>query len=419
MMKNGIEWTLRKKFVFVSMTTVTLLILILVGAINLLNYNREIHQSQRMIEVLAENEMLTVKKEPPSFSKEPRFQPPPISLDDKFSARYFLVCFNEEQQIVRTDISRISAVREEKAQQMAEQVLQKGKETGQEKQFLYHVFYHPQKKESAILFLDLSARYDSMLGILLISFGLGLIGWIFMLMLVVLLSKRAILPIIKNIERQKQFITNAGHEIKTPLAIIIANTDAMELCMGENKWSKNIRAQAMRLNELMQTLLTLAKMEESEQNLKKEKICLSNLLEEQLKTFQESMQSKSLIVLPKIQPEIYFVCNRDSMIRLFCILLDNAEKYTNEKGKIELCLERKDKKIVFQIKNSCESLPYAEPEQLFERFYRGDSARTQKNGGYGIGLSAAKEIVRLNQGSLTANYETKQEIHSVVFTAIF
>ena len=133
-----------------------------------------------------------------------------------------------------------------------------------------------------------------------------------MLVLVILLSKKAIFPIAENIEKQKQFVTDAGHEIKTPLAIIMANTDAMELHNGENKWSRNIREQTIRLNGLMQNLLALAKMDEGGVKLPSSDILLSSLLEEILPSFYEPASLKEIIIQENIQPDIIVHGNRDN-----------------------------------------------------------------------------------------------------------
>ena len=234
-----------------------------------------------------------------------------------------------------------------------------------------------------------------------------------MLLFVILLSKKAILPIAENIEKQKQFVTDAGHEIKTPLAIIMANTDAMELHNGENKWSRNIREQTVRLNGLMQNLLALAKMDEGAVKLPSSDILLSSLLEEILPAFYEPAALKEIIIEENIQPNIIMHGNRDSMSRLITILLDNAVKYTSKQGNIIIYLERKEGVITLSIKNTCDMLPEVDPEKLFDRFYRGDSARTQKSGGYGIGLSAARAIAESQKGSITASYEENQIIFTV------
>ena len=242
----------------------------------------------------------------------------------------------------------------------------------------------------------------------MLSGALGLICWGFMLILVIILSKKAICPIAENIEKQKQFVTNAGHEIKTPLAIISANTEAMELYNGENKWTKNIKKQVDRLNGLMKNLLLLAKMEESK--IVYQKFSLSEMAREISESFFEPISLKNIAFETKIQPDIILNANSEHIRQLFSILLDNAVKYTDENGLISLSVLKNDKNIIIKLENTCENLPNINPEKLFDRFYRADEARTQKTGGYGIGLSVAKAIVNAQNGKIIANYIDNNKI---------
>ena len=246
--------------------------------------------------------------------------------------------------------------------------------------------------------------------VLLVSCVGGLLCWFTMLLLVILLSKRAIYPIAQNMEKQKQFVTNAGHEIKTPLAIILANTDAMELHNGKNKWSQNIRAQTVRLNGLMQNLLTLAKMDESGDGVPMSEFSAYLLMEETLDLFRETAEEKGITLQTELATDIMLRANRESIMQLVSILLDNATKYTPLNGNITVSLKKTDKQAVLQVKNTCEEPPEENLEKMFDRFYRGDTARTQSRGGYGIGLSAARAITEAHGGTITASYEKKTKV---------
>ena len=232
-----------------------------------------------------------------------------------------------------------------------------------------------------------------MVRVLALSLGVGLLCWLLMLLLVILLSRRAIYPIAQSIERQKQFVTNAGHEIKTPLAIIAANTEAMELYQGESKWSKNIHTQVQRLNTLMQQLLQLSRMEEGGTEKVAAEFSFSALLAEAIRPFQEPLALRGVVLTVDIQPDVQLYADKDAILQLISILLDNAVKYSKDGGQVVVLLQKTERHPVLQIKNTCVALPDTAPERLFDRFYRGDAARTQKNGGYGIGLSMAQAIV--------------------------
>ncbi len=410
--------TLQKKFITTAMLAITVLILVLLGAINGIYCWISGQQMERMLGMLADNggapsmQREMTEKEMPQRGR-PGFLDQPIDEDTAMSARYFMVRYNSDGEVVQTDISKIASVTEEEAGKMADKARENGDTEGRTEQFRYKITESRDGKGSVVIFLDTSSQMHSILMVLGISIFIGMLCWSLMLVLVILLSKKAILPIAENIEKQKQFVTDAGHEIKTPLAIIMANTDAMELHNGENKWSRNIREQTIRLNGLMQNLLALAKMDEGGVKLPSSDILLSSLLEEILPSFYEPASLKEIIIQENIQPDIIVHGNRDNMIRLITILMDNAVKYTSRKGNIKVYLERKENTVALNIKNTCDTLPEVEPEKLFDRFYRGDSARTQKSGGYGIGLSVARAITESQKGSITASYEEKQIIFTV------
>ena len=236
-----------------------------------------------------------------------------------------------------------------------------------------------------------------------------------LLMIAVALSGKVIRPVLEGMEKQKQFITNAGHEMKTPLAVIQSNNDTMALIHGENKYNVHIRTQAKRLNVLMQNLLTLARLDEAVP-LPKETANISEIANELLAVYQDEAKARNLSLSVHIEPDIVIPTHRDSFRQLLTTLLDNALKYTPDDGDIYLSLTKNGKHIQIIEENSCHAGMEADPERLFERFYRGDAARTQnkETSGYGIGLSAARAICENFGGSLKAEYPSAERIR---FTA--
>lgn len=405
--------TLQRKFIFTAMAAISILILILLGTINVGNICLNSRQTKRMLAMLSENDGSIPPQMDPKEKERPGFLEPPMNEDAVMSARYFLVRLDADGQIVYTDVGRIASVTEEEAKELAQEILESEKEAGRWGQFAYCVTESRDGRGTVMVFLDISSQFYGILRILVISAAIGVMCWILMLFLVILLSKRAILPIARNMEKQKQFVTNAGHEIKTPLAIILANTEAMELHNGESKWSRNIREQTLRLNGLMQNLLTLARMDEGGTKPEAADFSASALLEETLHPFYEAASLKRIVICPDIQPEVMLHASREHVRQLYSILLDNAVKYADDGGWLGVSLRKGDRAVVIQVKNTCEKLPKGEPEQLFDRFYRGNGARTQKSGGYGIGLSAAQAIVEAQKGSIRASYEGE---NTIVFT---
>ena len=269
---------------------------------------------------------------------------------------------------------------------------------------------------SAMVFLDTSGENLSYVRVLLLSGAAGLVCWSVMLVLVIFLSRRAIRPFEENMERQKQFVTNAGHEIKTPLAIIQSNTEALELYSGESKWSRNIREQTARLSGLMGDLLTLARMDEGAGRAEPADVAFSGLAEAALRSFAQPMEDRGITLRADIQPGLRLRADPAQMEQLLSILLDNAVKYTDQGGTVWVSLRRQEKKVRLSVQNTCEVLPEAPPEKLFDRFYRADAARTQRTGGCGIGLAVARSIAQANRGTLRAEYLPPDR---VCFTACF
>lgn len=410
--------TLQKKFVFTAMAAVTVLLLILLGAINGLNFCQTDRQIDRLLEMLARQEAGQPRSEPrkPPLPDMPGKREPvdffslPVTEDNAMAARYFCVWFDREGSITKTDTGRISSVSGEEAEAVAKKIYGQEKESGRLNHFKYRRITTHDGQGELLLFLDTSAQRYALLLVLALSAGTGMLCWFGMLLLVILLSKKAILPIARNLEKQKQFVTDAGHEIKTPLAIIMANTEAMELCGGETKWSRNIKAQTIRLSGLMQNLLVLARLDEGAGELPASDFSMSLLLEEVLPSFCESAALKNVMIEAEVSQGVELHGNRDNMLRLVSILLDNAVKYVPNGGGITVILKQPGREMLLQVENDCAEMPVDEPEKLFDRFYRGDSARTQKNGGYGIGLSAARAIVENCKGEIRAEYRKGSRI---------
>ncbi|MGI6029341.1 MAG: sensor histidine kinase [Candidatus Heteroscillospira sp.] len=404
--------TLQKRFVFTAMIAISVLLLFLVSAINIANYvfvNREVDE---VLSQLVESEGLYT---PPSIppKKTPHQFPGAPTPDDIMGARYFFVRFDASGAIIHTNVNNILSVSEEEAAQMAQEVYGQTSQAGTVDIFKYCVTQALDEQSSLVIFLDISAQQRSILVVLLTSFLIGFLCWCVMLLLVIQLSRRAIEPIARSIDKQKQFVTNAGHEIKTPLAIILANTDAMELHNGENKWSRNIRAQSVRLNGLMQNLLTLAKMDEGIGNFPMSDFSAGLLLEEALDPYYETAEARQLKLQTEIDRDLALRANRDNIMQLISILLDNAVKYTPDGGEIIVSLKH-DKGVVLRLENTCITPPEDDLERLFDRFYRGDTARTQRSGGYGIGLSAARAIAQAHGGTVLAGYDNPRKM--IVFT---
>lgn len=402
--------TLQRKFIITAMAAVTVLLVFLLGVINIANMVLVGHQIDRTLQVVSERESGGTRELPDAAPPRPLMGAPKNDYDTFLSSNFFVVRFDQSGTIVSSDVSRTTAVTETEARELAAEIYESGKSQGRTGRFRYLLGESRAGQGSFLIFLDTSGEIGSYLRVLLLSGGAGLVCWGAMLGLVVLLSRRAIRPIVENMEKQKQFVTNAGHEIKTPLAIIQSNTEALELYQGESKWSRNIKTQTQRLDGLMKNLLTLARMDEGGGQAKTEDLSLSDLTTRAIRDFAQPMEARGLVLKTDVQPEVRMQGDPAQMEQLLSVLLDNAVKYADEGGTVWVSLQKQEKRICLSVQNTCGALPDVPPEKLFDRFYRSDTARTQKSGGYGIGLAVARSIAAANRGALRAEYDSPNRI---------
>ena len=403
--------TLKKRFVIFTMTAVTCLLVFIVLAINGLNWMMLERQSDAELEILVDSDGAFNKMEfdrPPPFSR-------PLDMDRMLASRFFIVQSDKNGNIIDINTDQISSIDRRSAENYASKVLEEGKDYGKLDGYKFAV---KQVGEGKIMFfMDISVQRESLITVIFASVVIAVLCWIVLLIIVLILSGKVIRPVLVGIEKQKQFITNAGHEMKTPLAIIQTNNDTMALIHGENKYNIHIRNQTKRLNVLMSNLLTLAKLDENIP-LPTETVNISELSKEIMPTYRECALARKLDFNVHIESDIIIRTNRDSFRQLLTIMLDNALKYTSDNGFINLWLIRDGKYIKIIEENTCDPVLEPEPERFFERFYRGDTARTQlkDTSGYGIGLSAARAICENFGGVLTAEYSSERSIR---FTARF
>lgn len=409
--------TLRMKFIVTAMTAVSILLILLIGGINIANFTVNERMTRDFLKVLAENGGSLSDREPPDELKERpadlfRFQengrqPAPME--------YFWAETDGAGMVVSCDVSHMSSFTVKEAEAYISRIAVLNQPWGRDDGMRYFISELESGKGNLIVVADISNQLRSELRVLLLSLAAGAAGWFFMLILISLLSGRAVRPIVENMEKQKRFVTDAGHEIKTPLAIIMANTDALELHQGETKWSRNIRGQTERLSGLMQNLLTLSRMDEGTAGTLMSECSLSEMTRDAVAQFREPAENRGISVLCDIAENVTVTGDKVRLLQLLTILLDNAVKYA-EGGtpEIRVSVSRQERTAVLRISNTCFLGQDEDPGKWFERFYRGDSARTQKSGGYGIGLSAASAIVRLHKGSVKAEYEDGRVVFTVV-----
>ena len=252
------------------------------------------------------------------------------------------------------------------------------------------------------------SQYDNMLFQLLKTLVLiGFISLIVLLFISIYLTNKSIIPIKETFEKQKQFIADASHELKTPLAIIKTNTSLVlshpdDTIKNQSKWINYINLQTDRMSELISEMLCLAKMDTAENKLPLSPINISKIVESMILMFDAVIYENNIELETNISKNLFINGDKESLKKLFSIIMDNAIKHTNKNGNITVSLFSDKNKVKMIIRNTGEGIAHEHLERIFERFYRVDSSRDRETGGYGLGLSIASSIVKQHKGKIYA-----------------
>lgn len=394
---------LKTKFILLSMTALFVLLTFIVTGMNIINYNSTVKEADSILSFLSQNKGAF----PEMNDKHKDKLPPDLSPETPYESRYFSVYYNESDEVVNVDISKIASVDKNTAVDYADSILNSEKNNGFLEEYRYSV--NRDSNGTRITFLDCGRRLDSFYGFLISSIFMSLLGYIVVFIIIFTISGKIIKPIAESYKKQKRFITDAGHEIKTPLTIINANTDLLEMEIGENNdCLADIKEQTKRLKMLTDDLVLLTRMEEAEENMPKIEFPLSEVISETANAFRGLAISQQKEFNCNIEPLLTLKGNDKAIRQLVSILLDNALKYSQPNGRVEISLKKKNKTVVLSVFNTTESeIDKEQLQYVFDRFYRTDNSRSSDTGGYGIGLSVAKAIVNAHNGKISADSNEK------------
>ena len=253
-----------------------------------------------------------------------------------------------------------------------------------------------------IVFLDISQYKLSEKNLLVTSVIIGTVAIILFIIISIILSFWLVKPVKENFEKQKRFISDASHELKTPLAVISANTDVLEGEIGENRWLSYIRLESKRMSELVNELLCLARLDDkSGHQLIMTRINLSDLVLSVALPFESTVFEMGKKFDVDVQPDIICKGDESSLKHIISILIDNAIKYSDEHGEISIKLYKQSNKSIIEVYNTGDGIKPENISKIFERFFRQDESRNSKTGGYGLGLPIAKSSVEAHGGKLS------------------
>ena len=362
-----------------------------------------------------------------SYEEEPTGKPerkgPPIEpfmalpdVEANFMTRFFVVRFDAEGNVVYASTDNIASVGTEGAEELARQALSRGADHGYMKEYRY---VREQSGDTTfVIFLNMIREQQSMRSLLILTVIISLASLFIVFILVSLFAGRAIRPIANNIEQQKQFITDAGHELKTPLTSISTSLDVITMEHGEDEWTDNIKKQTARMSKLVSELVTLSRLDEERPLPDKERFSLSNAAWEIAEIYKPQAKAKEKKFRADIDEDIFLTGDRAAIQQMLSVLLDNAVRYSDKNGEIRFSIFKKRGKITVEVFNTCRYDVPPDTNRLFDRFYRGDLSRNSKEGqsGYGLGLSIAKGIAERNHIQLTVSEDTKEHL---IFRAVF
>lgn len=398
---------LRKKFILICAVSIFVVITLIFGLIAGLSYNSMNRTMDTLTDAVSRgNGRFPENLEPPEGKpgREPGMDF--MTPETRFSTRHFTVWFNENGEATRANTEFIHTVTEQTARTYAQRALKDGDGRGWISNYRYKVF--SVNGGNAVVFVDGTMNRASFTQSLLISGVVLVVAALAVLLLIGLLSGRVMKPIAESYEKQKQFVTDANHELKTPLTLILANLDIAEEELGKNEWLSDIRTEGHRMADLVNRLVALSRMDEDSHAISPEEVAFGKIVSDAVAEFEVLTQGKALSLREEIDPTVTCIGDRNLLQQLLGILMDNAIKYCDEKGEIFIRLQ-KGRQMVLTVENTYAAVEELELDRLFDRFYRADKARTF-TGGYGVGLSLAKAIAEKHKGSITAYQKDKTHI---------
>lgn len=411
-LKSKLFWTI---FVILSLFLTTILMIF--------NY-QDYHQAKMMVEQNLtrmnndrnHNSMPIKIPDNDTNNNPPEEDSPPVDAIRRFmDATIYTVLLDENNDIIELISHTEEGTVEENIQEVALEIIEDNETDTIYIGNLYTTRYSYQyQPNNHITIIDNREINHRLMNSLQLSILLFILLEIIILIISQTLSAWMIKPVKMSFNKQKQFIADASHELKTPLAIIMASAESIQVKEKNQKWLDNIKSESERMNKLIRNLLDLAKIENENTDKSDEIINLSKLVEMSILTFESLAYEKDIELTYDIEKELSFKGNSEEIKELMSILLDNAIKHSKKKGQIKVTLKTDKNHLILKVMNKGEAIPPGEEEKIFERFYRVDKARNRKENRYGLGLAIAKGIVNNHHGKITASSKEEYTTFTVV-----
>ena len=393
---------MRWHFILAAMAAVFIMLAAVVTGINVWNYHTTAKRADQRIQEIFDFE---VGKGNMSETDSPEPAPPEIfdRPDDRdpeapYTTRFFIVRLDESEKVTDVSTDFIASVDKEEAEEFARSVLSEKRQQGYYKDYRFQVF--TDNNDNIVIFLNNAMELHSARNVLLISCLVGVGCFLIVFLLVLVLSRQAMKPYIRNIERQRRFITDASHEIKTPLTSIGTSVEVIEMEHGQDEWTRNIHRQTEKMSRMVADLVTLSRLDEENPFLDKVEFSLSDAAWEVAEPFTSLAKAQGKNYSQRIEENLTLCGNPDAARQMISVLLDNALKYSDENGFIRLDVYKDHGKTKIEVYNTCVLEDTKNLSRLFERFYRPDDSRSGRTGGSGIGLSIAQAVAEAYGGKI-------------------
>ena len=409
---------LKNKVFAVICLILTIFLVSILIIFNFQNYHKNVNNIKSNLmrmDVSKENEQTkqpTNNSEAPEQIDRPDDENPQIFMDSTI----YTVLLDENQNVKDVINHTTDNISDEEIKEIAENIIKNRNNENLKIGNLYFANYSYEfnMKNTSLVIIDNTKNKTELIEMLKIS----VLIFAILEMIIVISSNQITNWIIKPVEesfnKQKQFIQDASHELKTPLAVIIASSEALENNPNERKWLDNIKEEADGMNNLVSDLLEMAKSENKVQEQYKDEN-LSKLVEKSFLTFESLIYEKNIKLTYNIEENITLKCDHKGLKQVVGILMDNAIKHSEENGEIIVNLKKDKKNIVIEVSNKGKEIPKEQREKIFERFYRVDESRNRSENRYGLGLAIAKNIVNNNNGKIFVNCENGYTTFKIIF----
>jgi len=383
----------------------TVIILLMLSVIYIANNRSRFERDTSLLEQYVQNEFREEREPHPDSDTEQGQKKGKHGSaeehDKMLSVSTFYSVVYDNQEVSKVSNKGGALYSEQEILDIADSILASGKSSGTYNKTPFLV--QTEGSKTIVALIDNTMEKNNSDRLFSISLLVGASSWVVILLLSWFLSKVIVNPLEQSDAKQKQFISDAGHELKTPISVISANADLLSAEIGENKWLANIQYENERMSNLIKQLLILASAENMQKTM--ERLDFSHLVSGDALPFESVAFENGLTLRMDIEDGVFLVGNSPQLSQLVSIFMDNAIEHGKDGKEITVKLQASKHHAVFSVINSGQAIPDGIKDRLFERFYRVDEARTDSSGHYGLGLAIAKAIVCAHGGSIDVKCE--------------